>query len=160
MEAGVHSPTGMDPFVLIMAGLVGGLFLWVVFLGIYHPRSARDVLDWRPTRSAELEVQNEIDDLEQMLEATNERRRARGESDITEATLRTRVQQDLREANERRERYLGDADLHQMLEATNFRRRRRGERELTEADYRAEIEGDGPHRPPSPDRRPPAPPPR
>lgn len=132
----------MDPFALIMVGLVVLLLLWVLFLGLYHPRTGKQVLDWRPTRSPELEVQNEIDDVAQMLEAANQRRRARGEAELTEAALRDRVSQDLREANERRDRYLGDADLRQMLEATNERRRRRGESELTEADYRERVEAD------------------
>ena len=125
-----------------MLGLVAALLLWVLFLGVYHPRSGKQVLDWRPTRSPELEVQNEIDDVEQMLEAANRRRRARGEAELTEASLRDRLNQDMREANERRERYLGDVDLRQMLAATNERRRRRGEAELTEDDYKAQVEAD------------------
>jgi hypothetical protein len=132
----------MDPFVLIIVGIVAGLVLWILFLGVYHPRSANEVLDWRPTRSIEVEVQNELDDIEQMLEATNTRRRARGEAELTEAQLHARVREDMREANQRRERYLASSDLHQMLEATNERRRRRGERELTEAEYRARVEAD------------------
>ncbi|HKG16083.1 MAG TPA: hypothetical protein VKA96_00175 [Solirubrobacteraceae bacterium] len=132
----------MDPFVLIILGIVAGLVLWILFLGVYHPRSASEVLDWRPTRSVEIEVQNELDDIEQMLEATNTRRRARGDAELTEAQLHARVRDDLRDANERRERYLASSDLHQMLEATNERRRRRGEPELTEAQYRAQVETD------------------
>jgi hypothetical protein len=132
----------MDPFVLIILGIVAGLVLWILFLGVYHPRSASEVLDWRPTRSVEIEVQNELDDIEQMLEATNTRRRARGEAELTEAQLHARVRADLRDANDRRERYLASSDLHQMLEATNERRRRRGEPELTEAQYRAQVETD------------------
>jgi hypothetical protein len=132
----------MDPFVLIILGIVAGLVLWILFLGVYHPRSASEVLDWRPTRSVEIEVQNELDDIEQMLEATNTRRRARGEAELTEAQLHARVRDDLRDANDRRERYLASSDLHQMLEANNERRRRRGEPELTEAQYRAQVETD------------------
>jgi hypothetical protein len=132
----------VDPFALIMLGILVAMFFWVLFLGLYHPRSARDVLDWRPTRSVELEVQNEIDDVAQMLEATNQRRRARGEVELTEDALRARVEEDLREANERRERYLADTDLQEMLAATNERRRRRGEAELSEAEYRARVEAD------------------
>ena len=133
---------GMDPFVLIILGILAGVVLWILFLGVYHPRSTREVLDWRPTRSAEIEVQNELDDIEQMLEATNTRRRARGEAELTEAQVHARVREDMREANERRERYLAASDLHQMLEATNERRRLRGEPELTEAEYRARVQAD------------------
>jgi hypothetical protein len=141
--------------VLIMTIVVGGLLLWVLFLGLYHPRSGADVLDWRPTRSPELEAQNEIDDMDQMLEAANERRRARGEAELTEAELESRVLEDRREQHARRQAYLADqadesdaavkADVEQMLERVNAGRRRRGERELTADEYRAEIEsGPGP----------------
>ena len=67
-----------------MLGIVGGLLVALVLLGLYHPRTGAQTLDWRPTRSAEVEVQNEIDDLDQLLEATNARRRARGEAELTE----------------------------------------------------------------------------
>jgi hypothetical protein len=138
----------VDPLVLIMTVLVGGLLLWVIFLGLYHPRSGADVLDWRPTRSAELEAQNEVDDLEQMLEATNAKRRARGEAELTEEHLESRVMEDRRKQNELREAYLADeesaesieADMAQMLARVNDGRRRRGEPELTLDEYRARIE--------------------
>jgi hypothetical protein len=133
----------MDPFVLIILGIVAGLLLWILFLGVYHPRSANDVLDWRPTRSVEVEVQNELDDIEQMLEAANARRRARGEAELTEDQINARVREDMRAAQERRERYLATSDLRQMLDATNDRRRRRGEPELTEAEYRARVQAEG-----------------
>jgi hypothetical protein len=140
----------VDPLVLIMIIVVGGLVAWVVFLGLYHPRSGADVLDWRPTRSPELEAQNEIDDLDQMLEATNERRRRRGEPELTEDMLEARVLEDRREQLRRREEYLADseseadvqADIAQMLERVNAGRRRRGEPELTADEYRARLEAD------------------
>jgi hypothetical protein len=131
----------MDPFALIMLGIVVALIVFVLLLGRYHPKSGSDVLRWQPTRSPEMEVQNEIDDLDQMLEATNRRRRARGEAELTEASLRDRVAEDLRTSQERREAYLAQEDLRQMLEATNEMRRRRGQPELTEAQLRADVEG-------------------
>jgi hypothetical protein len=131
----------MDPFALIMLGIVVALIVFVLLLGRYHPKSGSDVLRWQPTRSPEMEVQNEIDDLDQMLEATNRRRRARGEAELTEASLRDRVAEDLRTTQERREAYLAQEDLRQMLEATNEMRRRRGQPELTEAQLRADVEG-------------------
>jgi len=130
----------MDPFALIMLGIVAALIVFVLLLGRYHPKLGSDVLRWQPTRSAEMEVQNEIDDLDQMLEATNRRRRARGESELTEASLRDQVAEDVRDAQERRETYLAQEDIRQMLEATNEKRRRRGEPELTEAELRADVE--------------------
>ena len=49
------------------------LILFLIFLAIgkYHPVSGAEVLDWKPTRSPEVEAQNEIDDIRQMLEAQN-----------------------------------------------------------------------------------------
>jgi hypothetical protein len=82
----------MDPFALIMLGIVVSLVVAVLLLGRYHPMSGSEVLDWKPTRSPEVEAQNEIDDLEQMLEAANARRRARGAPELTEGELRARVQ--------------------------------------------------------------------
>jgi hypothetical protein len=140
----------VDPLVLIMTGLVGGLLVWVILLGLYHPRSGADVLRWRPTRSPELEAQNEVDDLDQMLQATNERRRARGEPELTEEMIEARVLEDRREQHRRREAYLAaaesdadvEADIAQMLARVNEGRRRRGEAELTAAQYRAQLEAD------------------
>ena len=134
--------------VLIMTVLIGGLLIWVIFLGLYHPRSGSDVLDWRPTRSPELEAQNEIDDVDQMLEAANERRRRRGDAELTEQDMEARVIEDQRERRKRRDEYLSsqedagviDADIEQMLARVNDGRRRRGEPEITAAEYRAEIE--------------------
>lgn len=131
-----------------MTAVIGGLLAWVVFLGLYHPRSGSDVLDWRPTRSAEVEAQNEIDDMDQMLEATNARRRARGEGELTEEILEARVMEDQRERRAMRDAYLAGqetegqvaADVEQMLARVNDGRRRRGEPELTVAEYRARIE--------------------
>src|SRR2546421_9560150 len=125
-----------------MAGIVLALVIWVLILGRWHPRSGADVLDWRPTRSPELEAQNEVDDLDQMLAATNERRRRRGEAELTEEAMEARVREDQRIANELRERYMADVDLRQMLDATNERRRARGEPELSENEYRAQLDAD------------------
>jgi hypothetical protein len=142
----------VDPLVLIMTVVVGGLLLWVIALGLWHPRSGADVLRWRPTRSPELEAQNEVDDLDQMLEAANDRRRRRGESELTEEELEARVLEDRREQHQRREAYLADAesqddvdaDVAQMLARVNDGRRRRGEPELSAHEYRARIEAESP----------------
>ena len=135
-----------------MTVLIGGLLVWLIFLGLYHPRSGADVLQWRPTRSPELEAQNEVDDLEQMLQAANERRRARGEAELTEEMLQARVIEDRREQNELRAAYLAAnddesegnvaADIAQMLARVNEGRRRRGEPEWSLAEYRARLDVD------------------
>jgi hypothetical protein len=94
----------VDPFALIMLAIVGGLLVAFLLLGRFYPGSGAKQLDWRPTRSPEVELQNEIDDEEQMFEAINARRRARGEEELTEETVRARVAEDLAERRRLRER--------------------------------------------------------
>jgi hypothetical protein len=72
----------------ILALAVGILLL----IGHFYPGSSADLVDWRPTRSPEVEAQNEIDDVRQMLEAQNELRRRRGAPEIDEAELRAEVE--------------------------------------------------------------------
>jgi hypothetical protein len=86
----------LDPFALIMLVLVGGLLVGLIALGLFYPGSGAEQVDWRPTRSAELEVQNELDDAEQMRAAINRRRRARGAGELGERELQARVAEDLR----------------------------------------------------------------
>jgi hypothetical protein len=68
--------------------LVGVLLL----VGHFYPGSSADLVDWKPTRSPEVEAQNEIDDIQQMLEAQNEMRRRRGAPEINEQQLREEVE--------------------------------------------------------------------
>ena len=86
-----------------MLGGVALLLVVLLLLGRFYPGSGAQQLDWRPTRSPELEVQNEIDDVDQMREAVNRRRRARGEAELTEDDLRARVAEDLAETQRLRE---------------------------------------------------------
>lgn len=130
----------MDGFGLIVFGGLAALGLVLFLIGRYYPGTGADVLDWKPTRSYETQVALEIEDLDQMLEAQNRRRRARGEPELTEGQMHRRVGEDLKRADARREAYLADEELGQLLEATNARHRRRGERERTAADVRADAE--------------------
>ena len=86
----------MDPFALIMLGGVAALVVVLLLLGRFYPGSGAEQLDWRPTRSPELEIQNEIDDLDQMREAVNRRRRARGQAELTDEELQERLAEDAR----------------------------------------------------------------
>jgi hypothetical protein len=88
----------VDPLALVMTVLFAALVLAVLLLGVFAPGSGARQLDWRPTRSPELEAQNEVDDLDQMLEAVNARRRARGQDELTEDELHARVAGDRRDA--------------------------------------------------------------
>ena len=79
-----------------MLGGVAGLVIILLLLGRFYPGSGAQQLDWRPTRSPELEIQNEIDDLDQMREAVNRRRRARGQAELTDEELQERLAEDAR----------------------------------------------------------------
>ena len=68
----------------------------LVLVGHFYPGSSAELLDWKPTRSPEVEAQNEIDDIRQMLEAQNELRRRRGVPEMTEAELQEKVAEDER----------------------------------------------------------------
>ncbi|HEX5761857.1 MAG TPA: hypothetical protein VFY04_01940 [Solirubrobacterales bacterium] len=72
----------------VLAVFVGILLL----IGHYSQNSSAELVDWKPTRSPEVEVQNELDDVRQMLEAQNEMRRRRGAPEIDEAGLRAEVE--------------------------------------------------------------------
>jgi hypothetical protein len=130
----------VDPFVIIMVGLVGGLLVALILLGLFYPGSGADQVNWRPTRSVETDVQNEIDDLDQMLEAANEKRRARGVAELTEEGIHQRVAEDRQLADQQREAYLGEVEIEQMLEIKNERRARKGLEPITAEQYKAELE--------------------
>jgi hypothetical protein len=66
----------------------------LLLVGHFYPGSSHDLIDWKPTRSPDLEAQNEIDDVRQMLEAQNEMRRRRGAPELTEADLQAKVAED------------------------------------------------------------------
>lgn len=68
----------------------------LVVVGHYYPGSSADLVDWRPTRSPEVEAQNEIDDIRQMMDAQNEIRRRRGAPEWTEEDLHASVAEDQR----------------------------------------------------------------
>ncbi len=98
----------MDPFTLIVSvSLVVGL-LAIIALGLFHPRSGADVLDWKPTRSPELEAQNDIDDVEQMIAAQNRMRERRGKVARTQHDVEMQVADQQRELSEYADRYWAD----------------------------------------------------
>ena len=80
--------------------MVGVLFL----IEHFYTGSNAELLDWKPTRSPEIEVQNEIDDVQQMLEAQNEMRRRRGAPERSERELREEVEAEELEKLRRRGR--------------------------------------------------------
>jgi hypothetical protein len=78
----------MDEFAWLVAGsLIAGVLI-LLAIGKWYPGSGAEQVDWKPTRAVELEVELELDDVAQMLEANNERRRASGRPELTEDGLR------------------------------------------------------------------------
>jgi hypothetical protein len=65
-----------------------------MLIGHFYQGSTADLVDWKPTRSPQVEAQNEIDDVRQMLEAQNEMRRRRGATEIDEGKLRVEVEEE------------------------------------------------------------------
>jgi len=85
--------------VLYLLGTVGIVIFMVgvlLVVGHFYPGSSASLVDWYPTRSPEVEAQNEIDDVRQMMEAQNEMRRRRGAPEMTEEELHRGVAEDER----------------------------------------------------------------
>jgi hypothetical protein len=85
--------------VLYLLGTIGMVAFMVgvlLVVGHFYPGSSASLVDWFPTRSPEVEAQNEIDDVRQMLEAQNEMRRRRGVPEMTEEELHAGVAEDER----------------------------------------------------------------
>jgi hypothetical protein len=88
---------------VVFGGLLAFFAITVVLLGLFSQRSPREYLDWKPTRSPEVEAENEVDDLAQMLEAQNAIRRRRGQPEVSEEELEERVRRDHEEMRRWRE---------------------------------------------------------
>lgn len=126
---------------MIIIGIVLLVLVAVVLLGVFYPGSGADQLDWRPTRSPELEAQNEIDDLAQMQAAVNAKRRARGAEELSAEKVREQVDRDREEQAALLDAQMADAEIDDLLALKNRRRRSRGEPELTREEYVRSISG-------------------
>lgn len=90
----------MDPFTLVVVGGLAALLLVFWLIGRYYPGSGLEQLGLHSARElTERREALEAEDLDQMLNAQNERKRARGEPTITAEELEARV---LGEPRERR----------------------------------------------------------
>jgi hypothetical protein len=92
-------------FGWVMIGIFVAFLAAILLLGFYSPRSGADVLGWRPTRPPEAEAQDELDDIAQMLEASNALRRRRGVAERTEDDVAGAVHADQRELDRRAREY-------------------------------------------------------
>lgn len=91
-------------FFLLFLLILFGIFLAI---GKYHPVSGAEVLDWKPTRSPQVEAELELEDVDQMLEAQNERRRRSGRPELSEDDVRAQVDAAQREQKTRADDYRG-----------------------------------------------------
>jgi hypothetical protein len=81
-------------FVLLTLGMLAVIIGVLMLIGHFYQGSTADLVDWKPTRSPEVEAQNEIDDVQQMLAAQNEMRRRRGAPEVDEGALRAEVEEE------------------------------------------------------------------
>ena len=134
----------VDLILLTFALLVVFILIMAVVAKAFEGYSVRDLLDWQPVQTPEVEAQNEADDVRQMLEAGNELRRRHGHSEITEADVHRQAAEDQMvrsrgtgpfEPEDHVDQDAEEEDLRQTLEASNALRRRHGQPELTEADF-------------------------
>ena len=88
--------------------VLGGFVILIGMLlavGRWYPGTGAEQLDWKPTRSYEDEIRLEIEDVGQMLELQNERRRRLGKPELTEDSVRADVELSERERIARSQRY-------------------------------------------------------
>jgi hypothetical protein len=131
----------VDPFAVILLAGFAALAIWIIVLGRYSGRGLEQ-LDWKSSREVtETREALEAEDLAQMLEAHNARKRRRGETEETVEDLELKVMDEASEQNRLRERYLANLELDELLEATNRRRRARGLPERTRDEARREFGG-------------------
>jgi hypothetical protein len=125
----------VDPFAIVLLGAIAVFVLWLWLLGRRFPGSGLEQLGQRTARQiTEDREELEAEDLSQMLAAHNERRRRRGERELTIADLERQVMDDFNEQRRRRAAYLADREVDELLEQSNARRRARGLPERTRAD--------------------------
>ena len=75
----------MDAFTAIVLGSIALALAAFIVIGILHtPGGGSEQLGWRTTHEHDrTQAVREAEDLEQMLEAANVRRRARGDAELT-----------------------------------------------------------------------------
>src|SRR5436190_5994022 len=83
--------------VLVVSTIALLVLLFVIMFVLaraFEGNSVADIIDWKPTRSPEVEAQNEVDDVRQMIEAQNVLRRKRGAKEITEDDVQRQAMED------------------------------------------------------------------
>lgn len=78
-------------FAILVFGGIAAVLIGIMLASRYSSKSASEILDWKPTRSFEQEVELEADDVDQMIAVRNARRRRRGEVEVSEDDFREEV---------------------------------------------------------------------
>ena len=81
-------------FTVVCGGLLVFFVVGTLALGLFSRRSPLDILDWKPTRSPDLEAANELDDVAQMIAAQNELRGRRGKPERTQEEVELQLLRD------------------------------------------------------------------
>jgi hypothetical protein len=86
----------VDPFTLVVVGGLGALVLVLWLLGKYYPGSGLEQVGLKSARElTERREELEAEDLDQLLRARNERKRARGEPEVTAEQVEAGLLRDL-----------------------------------------------------------------
>jgi hypothetical protein len=93
----------VDGFTIFIICTLVAMVVAFLAIGKWYPGSGADVLDWKPTRSIEAEIELEQDDVQQMIDAQNERRRRTGRPERSEDEVRAQVAAEQAELRRRRE---------------------------------------------------------
>jgi hypothetical protein len=81
-------------FILITMAMIALIVGVLVLLARAYPGSGADLVDWKPTRSPQVEAELEIDDVQQMIAAQNKMRPRLGAEAITEKDVDEMVSED------------------------------------------------------------------
>jgi hypothetical protein len=111
-------------FELVVVGGLLSLFLVFYAIGKYSTSTPEEFLDWKPTRSVETEIELELDDVQQMIDAQNERRRRDGRPLISEDAFRNQIEMATREQRAEADAARRERDeLRAEIGEKEFRRR-------------------------------------
>jgi hypothetical protein len=136
----------VDPLVILLLGGIVATVLWSWLArhtasgGARRRRGGSGPLGLRSAEQfAEARAALEAEDLAQLLEVHNARRRRRGAAPRTVEEIEPLVAADAHDRRRRRDADLAERDLDELLEATNRRRRARGMPERTREDVDREF---------------------
>ena len=83
----------MDPLIVVFGGMVIAFVVVIALAALFDPRSGRAIVGGS-LRSDEAEAEIEATDIDQMIEARNERRRRAGRLEIGEELAREALRRD------------------------------------------------------------------